>query len=217
MSAPTDKPRGRRNDPAIREADILDAAAVLFADLGYRATNLEHVARRLGVTRQALYYYFPKKHDILLALFDRVMSRFEHNVEVVFAEQPESLFGALLRGHAEAVAADVELLTVLIAEHAELREPHHPEATQRRRAYTDQLVAAYKRDVTAGVIRPDADPRIAVNTVIGAANMMIRWYDRNGSIPPGEMAEQVATILERGLRDTSPPAVAGTRTRRKKA
>ncbi|MCW3003144.1 MAG: regulatory protein TetR, partial [Conexibacter sp.] len=79
MSAPTDKPRGRRNDPAIREADILDAAAVLFADLGYRATNLEHVARRLGVTRQALYYYFPKKHDILLALFDRVMSRFEHN------------------------------------------------------------------------------------------------------------------------------------------
>ena len=196
--------RGRRSSAGLTVEDILDCAAELFAERGYRGTNLEHVARRLGVTRQALYYHFPKKHDILMALFDRVMSRLEHHADATFAEDPPDLFGALLRGHIRVVAGDIALLTVLITENAEIREPLHPEAAERRRAHNERLVEAYQRGVAAGTLRPVPDVRVAVNTVIGAANMLIRWYDPDGPLDPDDVAEQTSSLLEHGLLADAP-------------
>jgi AcrR family transcriptional regulator len=47
---------------------ILDVALELFAEQGYDKTSLREIAERLGITKAALYYYFERKTDILLAL-----------------------------------------------------------------------------------------------------------------------------------------------------
>ncbi|MFI5660538.1 TetR family transcriptional regulator [Streptomyces sp. NPDC051684] len=43
---------------------VLDLAAEEFATVGYQATNLKVVARRLGVTTGALYGHFPSKEAL---------------------------------------------------------------------------------------------------------------------------------------------------------
>src|SRR5688572_20306038 len=50
-----------------REA-ILDAARSLFASHGLRGTTVRAIARRSGLSNTLLYYYFPKKDDLLDAL-----------------------------------------------------------------------------------------------------------------------------------------------------
>ena len=52
--------------------EILDAALVLFADQGYDKTSLREIAEQVGVTKAALYYHFPSKEEILVALFEPV-------------------------------------------------------------------------------------------------------------------------------------------------
>jgi AcrR family transcriptional regulator len=52
--------------------DILDAALVLFAEQGYDKTSLREIAEQVGVTKAALYYHFPSKEQILVALFEPV-------------------------------------------------------------------------------------------------------------------------------------------------
>ena len=47
---------------------ILDVARRLFVDQGFDKTSLREVADGVGVTKAALYYYFPRKEDILLEL-----------------------------------------------------------------------------------------------------------------------------------------------------
>jgi AcrR family transcriptional regulator len=47
---------------------ILDVALELFGEQGYDKTSLREIADRLGITKAALYYYFERKSDILLAL-----------------------------------------------------------------------------------------------------------------------------------------------------
>jgi AcrR family transcriptional regulator len=51
---------------------ILDVALDLFVEKGYEQTSLREIAERLGVTKAALYYHFPSKADILIALHLRM-------------------------------------------------------------------------------------------------------------------------------------------------
>lgn len=58
---------------------LLDAAFLVFAERGYRATRLEEVAEAAGMTKGAIYYHFEGKEDLLRrALQDRHRTIFEH-------------------------------------------------------------------------------------------------------------------------------------------
>ncbi|MGH3392849.1 MAG: TetR/AcrR family transcriptional regulator [Actinomadura sp.] len=46
----------------------------LFAENGYEKTSLREIAERLGVTKAALYYHFKSKEDIVVSLFDDLLS-----------------------------------------------------------------------------------------------------------------------------------------------
>ncbi|MDJ0926758.1 MAG: helix-turn-helix domain-containing protein [Gammaproteobacteria bacterium] len=63
---------------------ILDAAAQLFTERGYRGTEMRDIAGSIGLRRNSLYRYFPNKDHILLACVRREM---EPNLERVRALQ----------------------------------------------------------------------------------------------------------------------------------
>jgi AcrR family transcriptional regulator len=50
------------------KAEIRAVALELFARQGFDKTSLRQIAERLGVTKAALYYHYPSKNDLLLAL-----------------------------------------------------------------------------------------------------------------------------------------------------
>ncbi|HVY09867.1 MAG TPA: TetR/AcrR family transcriptional regulator [Mycobacteriales bacterium] len=68
MPRPPAKPPG---EPATRE-QILDVALDLFVEQGYDNTSLREIAERMGFSKAALYYHFPSKDAILMALHMRV-------------------------------------------------------------------------------------------------------------------------------------------------
>jgi AcrR family transcriptional regulator len=47
---------------------IVESAYSLFLRKGYHATTMEEIAERLGVTKPALYQYFPGKEDLYAAV-----------------------------------------------------------------------------------------------------------------------------------------------------
>jgi AcrR family transcriptional regulator len=47
---------------------IVNAAYSLFLNKGYHGTTMEEIAERLGVTKPALYQYFPGKEDLYAAV-----------------------------------------------------------------------------------------------------------------------------------------------------
>ena len=52
----------------------MDVALDLFVEQGYDKASLRELAERMGFTKAALYYHFPSKVDILLALHQRMHS-----------------------------------------------------------------------------------------------------------------------------------------------
>lgn len=62
------KPSARGNE---RRGELVNAAAALFADRGYRDTSIADVAAEVGVTQQSLLYYFGSKQGLLHAVIDQ--------------------------------------------------------------------------------------------------------------------------------------------------
>lgn len=51
-----------------RQLQILDAAATLFAQNGFDRTSVDEIAKQAGLSKGAIYWYFPSKERILIAL-----------------------------------------------------------------------------------------------------------------------------------------------------
>jgi AcrR family transcriptional regulator len=58
---------GRRRN---RDAEILRAATVIFAQKGYAAASMQDVADAVGVLKGSLYHYIGSKEDLLFRIFD---------------------------------------------------------------------------------------------------------------------------------------------------
>lgn len=59
-----------------RYGELLDAAEIVFARLGYDRTTVAAITDQAGVSRATLYVYFASKEDIFLALAARVRDAF---------------------------------------------------------------------------------------------------------------------------------------------
>ncbi|MBQ8931483.1 MAG: TetR/AcrR family transcriptional regulator [Ruminiclostridium sp.] len=71
---------------------ILDEALVMFAENGYKGTNLRDLAAQLGLSKSALYKHYKSKEDIWNCLLDRMESYYaEHfGSESNLPPQPKS-------------------------------------------------------------------------------------------------------------------------------
>jgi AcrR family transcriptional regulator len=69
--------RRRRLDPEDREREILDAAVAFFAEVGFDG-SLRDLAKRLGITHQNLFRYFPTKEALIERVYEEVyLSRWQ--------------------------------------------------------------------------------------------------------------------------------------------
>jgi len=60
---------GRREDKReLTRQQLLDAAAILFAERGYESTSIEDVAEKANVSKGTFYYHFDSKEALVIAL-----------------------------------------------------------------------------------------------------------------------------------------------------
>lgn len=76
-------------DPASKKGrkrrSILEAATAMFAERGYRNTNMDELAAAVGVAKGTLYLYFPRKIDLLFACAALEKSKFVPELMQVLA------------------------------------------------------------------------------------------------------------------------------------
>ncbi|MBW3362943.1 TetR/AcrR family transcriptional regulator [Streptomyces microflavus] len=184
--APHKAPDSSRRSDRSRRA-IYDAALALVGEAGYRRTTIEGIAARAGVGKQTIYRWWPSKAAVLMEAFLDLATR--------AAEEAGPQAGGAEYGIPDTgdLAADLKL--VLRATVDELNDPLMEAPTRALTAegivdaklgaefveklldpqlalYVTRLRAAQE----AGQLRPDADPRIALELLI--APLTHRWLLR---------------------------------------
>jgi AcrR family transcriptional regulator len=83
--------RRRRLQPEDREREIVDGAVAFFAEVGFDG-GLRDLAKRLGITHQNLFRYFPTKEALIERVYQEVyLSRWQPEWETVLHDPAKSL------------------------------------------------------------------------------------------------------------------------------
>jgi TetR/AcrR family transcriptional regulator, fatty acid metabolism regulator protein len=190
-----------RPKAADKSRRILDAATRVFARKGYFAARVSDVAKKAGVADGTIYLYFRNKEDILVRLFDEVMSEHVSQArEAVRAlpSAPERL-RTIAERHLAVLGGNRDLAVVF---QVELRQSTH--FMERftgswLRDYFDllhEVIDAGQRD---GTLRADFDRRLAAKALFGALDEMVTsWLlsDRRYSLQ--DLAAPVVDLFLRG-------------------
>ena len=178
---------------------ILKAAATCFNEKGYSGTSLKDVARHLGLTDAALYYYVRNKEELVYQCYLRAAELGRQAMERGVTEGETGLEQAMLyiRYHIEIMVGD-EGPVAIMSEIPSLKRSHRNEILQVSRRHSAGFEAILQRGIEDGSIAP-CDVRMTGNAVMGSINWIPKWYHGKAAMADQILAE-FPVILTRGLK-----------------
>ena len=178
---------------------LLREAAASFNRSGYHGTSLAEIAKKLGVTKAALYTYVPSKEELLFYCHDSAMDTAFESLRKARAEGGTGLqkLTATLRRYLEMMLGEEGGYVVLLEENA--MKPLHVRAIVKRR---DQFELGLRELVVEGMADGSivaCNPKLAVFMALGALNWGRKWYRPNGNWSGPQIAFALSQMLERSL------------------
>jgi AcrR family transcriptional regulator len=164
------EPKFRRRAPD-RPDEILDAAQRLFTDRGFAATKVDDVAAAAGLSKGAVYLYFPSKESLLEALVHRAVGPVADMAVARLGDRSSSPRETIARAMG-AVAAAMENERTVEVPLLVLREaPAMPRIAEvYREAILMKVIPGLSGliadGIARGLLRP-VDPDLAVRTLVG--------------------------------------------------
>ena len=176
-----------------RRQRLLDAALSVFSKKGYRDGAMDEIAGESGTSKGGVYFHFPSKQAIFLALLDRTAARLLDNVEEAIASENDPI-----------AKADAALLAVLrtFARHRGLARLFMVEALGAGREFHERVLQIHsdfarviKRQldeaVAEGAIEP-VDTDVASRAWFGALNEIVTTWVL--SKKPGSLEESYRAL-----------------------
>ena len=182
--------RDDRREAQDRRRRILEGARTAFLRFGFGRSSLADIAKGAGVSRTALYHYFPGKDDVLHALIEAFHAR-THQLALQALAESTSLASAL-RGLLDAkFGRALDLMN---------ESPHGVELVDATHRLTGPATraadAAFHELVVDALVRHGrpAEANAVAGTVIAATKGLMRSGDVNAT--KAEFGERVGRLID---------------------
>lgn len=208
-SAPDRTRRRTRRPRAEREAEILEAARVTFAELGYGAAPVAEIAARAGVVEGTVYSYFESKRALLIAVmqgfYEGLIADTESGLGAVRGTENQLRF--VIRRHVETFTSNLGLCRVIIREARPDVALYDEAILDLNRRYTGIALRVLEEGVSNGAFRPDILPSVIRDLLYGGIEHAVwRFVFTDGELDARLLADQLADTLLGGiLLPTVPP------------
>jgi AcrR family transcriptional regulator len=193
----------QRNQDTKRDA-VLQTAAHMFLEQGYRRTSMSELAKRLQITKPALYYYFRNKEEILVECYRAGITLIETLLDKALVSRGTGL--DKVKVYIEAYAKSVVLhdfgRCVSMLDENELSSETRKQVRALKRRI-DASIRAYIEEGIADKSITPCDPKLASFAMSGAINWIGTWYKPTGPLTGLEIASHFSFLLTEGLRARS--------------
>ncbi|MBX6382844.1 MAG: TetR/AcrR family transcriptional regulator [Microbispora sp.] len=180
-----------------RRAEILEAAANLFAARGFHGVSIEDIGAAVGVSGPALYRHFSGKEalltEMLLDISERLREQGARLATTADPDTAEAALDALLSGHIEFALNHPALIRVHERELDNVPEPARRAIRRLQRLYAEEWVSVLSE------LHPECPPgrlRAATHAIFGLLNSTPRSA---GELAPEDMAELLRAMARAAL------------------
>jgi AcrR family transcriptional regulator len=197
----TSSATARRGRPGYDLDTLLLVAARTFTERGYDGTSMEDLARKLGITKSAIYHHVDGKEELLRLATDRALD----GLSAVMAESAAMNAPAIdrlehvVRRSVDVLVEELPFVTLLLRVRG--NTPVERRALARRRDIDHAISALVAQAEADGDVRPDVDPALTARLLFGMVNSLVEWYRpaRDGASRQ-DLADAICKIAFSGLR-----------------
>ena len=175
---------------------ILDAALNVFASKGYHDTRMDDIVNEAGSSKGSVYFHFPGKEALFLALVDEFASRLETRLTAAIASRQ----GGMARVEAAldaglAVFGEYRRLAKLfLVQAVGLGQTFETKRLEILDKFADLIKKHLDEAIADGDILP-LDSQITAYAWVGAINELIMRWVQNGEPTPERIAPALRTTL----------------------
>lgn len=198
----------RNSDPTTRPAQklkfdkrarkLLAVAARCFNEQGYDAASMRDIAKAMEILPGTIYYYFPSKESLLVAVHQEGVRRISARIEAALAKSSptdpwQRLSDASAAYLESMLGADRDLCAVIIAEFPR----RHSKALRAQLLASRQIVEDHFRKLVAELpLRRGIDRSLWRLSLLGQLAWTHAWYQK-GKQTPTEIGRRLVDFLRR--------------------
>ena len=183
-----------------KRAQMVKAAAILFREKGYEATNLIDIAEAVGTGRSSIYYYVDSKEELLqeavsdvstgnlemirqllesdMSAPDRIKTFIQHTMSSYDENYPQ-IFVYIQEGMSKV---------------SRRRSAWAKRMSQQTKDFEEGVLAILRAGVADGSLRRDLNVEVVARAMWGALNWTHRWYRPGVSASAQEVADTFECI-----------------------
>lgn len=197
------RPRQRNAEGGlVREEQIVALAAALFAEKGYDATSLREIAEAAGITKAALYYWFPEKESLLQRVVAGRLERLVAHANAAADAEPTAIgkVRAFLAASASHLDNDRDAWVASSNTFwANFDSSQKRSVIANRDRYEKALRALVDQAMQTGALR-QADAGLATRLLLSAMNYLPRWHRPDGPLTAEDVMHRYLDLVLDGLR-----------------
>ena len=182
-----------------RRKIILREAARAFNDNGVENTSIEDIAKRLGVSKPAIYHYVPSKNDLITQCLDM-----GNSITAGLMQKAQAFEGNGLQKlsygcgkWAEYVVTDLGRAMVLINLNS-LNEESREFYLETQRSVLRRTEQLIDEGVADGSIRPCNTGVLALG-IIGLFSSPAKWFREDGPLTLKDAIEELLSLMASGI------------------
>jgi AcrR family transcriptional regulator len=174
-----------------RAAEIVAAAAKVFAARGYHGASTQDIADVLGIRQASLYYYFESKEAALEAVCADGVEDYALRALAIQRGPGNAAdkVAQLVVQHLAPMRERLDFTLAFLRERRFLPEPARKRIRAIERRYERIIERVISEGSASGEFRADLDARMATLALLGLGNSAALWYGRE----PGATHERIAT------------------------
>lgn len=191
-------PRAIRSDNRLPQ--VLEEAARVFRAKGYGAASIRDIVRAIDMLPGSLYYHFPSKEALLLAVYAEGVRRFSEAVSAAIAPgaTPWAQLEAACIAHLETLLQESDFAQVVVR----VRPGDVPAIAAELTALRNGYEALFTGLIQALPLARGVERRSLRLMLLGALNWSQTWY-RSGRDNPRTIARQFVALLRRPVGNDS--------------
>ncbi|MBT3990164.1 MAG: TetR/AcrR family transcriptional regulator [Rhodospirillaceae bacterium] len=185
-----------------RRTEILRRAAEIFERKGVSNTSVEDIAGAIGVTREAIYYYFKSRYDILLEILLPTSKTLLNGLRLVCRTDlnaREKLKAALENHLQEFTPGYLEMTVAFREQHFFADTEKATELSAVWEEYGDLWVEIVSEGQKSGEFNAELNTKMVTFGILGMCNWMSRWYDPSKDVSIDEIVDTFFTLSVDGL------------------
>lgn len=177
---------------------LIRMAGAAFGRNGFYSTTLEDVAKSIGITKAAIYYYFKNKNEILFECHKLAIQIARKALEDAEADGRNGFEKLTLTVRNYIVGMTSELNFSILVDVSALKPEERSYVVSFRDRFEAKMRSFVEEGIADGSIAP-CEPKFAIFAIMGAVSWVPSWYSPEGELSGEEVADVLIGFLSNGL------------------